>query len=95
MLPPPSTNSVWPVIKLALSSRKNALDTMNESTRSALNHLYLYVKPTPEHRTGLVFDATIYAEALELYEEKFKNFKNNNQWDQRTLKCIRGEEHLA
>ena len=72
------------------------LDIMSESTRSALNALYDYVKPAPEHQTGLVFDANIYVEALKLYEEKFDEFKNaNNKWDQRSFWCIRVEEYLA
>ncbi|MBX3710215.1 MAG: hypothetical protein KIT56_08710 [Gammaproteobacteria bacterium] len=80
------------VIKDPLINENN-LDVMSESTRAALNTLYEYVKPVPEHKIGLVFDANIYVEALKLYEEKFNDFKN--KWDQRSFWCIRVEEHLA
>jgi hypothetical protein len=43
------------------------MDKMNDATRKALNALYAYVKPTAEHRTGLVFDANIYLAALTLH----------------------------
>ena len=77
------------------SINENNRDVMNESTRSALNNLYAYVKPIPEHRVGLVFDADIYAEALELFENNLGDFKNRNHWDQRLFWCIRVEEYLA
>jgi hypothetical protein len=82
------------VIKDPLINENN-LDDMSDSTKAALNELYDYVKPVPEHKTGLVFDANIYVEALKLYEEKFNDFKNKNRWDQRSFWCIRIEEHLA
>lgn len=36
----------------------------NSATRAALYTLYSYAKPKPEHQTGLVFDARLYEETL-------------------------------
>jgi hypothetical protein len=74
------------------SIAENNLDNMSASTRKALYALYAYVKPAPEHRVGLVFDANLYVDALKLYEERFNQFQN---WDQRSFWCVRIEEHLA
>jgi hypothetical protein len=71
---------------------ENNLDVMKDATRVALYALYDYVKPAPEHKTGLVFDANIYVEALQCYEDKFKEFKN---WNQRSFWCVRIEEPLG
>lgn len=71
---------------------QNNLDSMSVSTRKALNALYDYVKPAPEHSTGLVFDANIYMHALELYEKKYAQFRTG---EQRSFWCIRIEEYFA
>jgi hypothetical protein len=68
------------------------MDTMNDSTRDKLYKLYEYVKPTPEHRMGLVFDINLYVGALKLFEEEFIQFQNRHQ---HAFWCIRIEEHLA
>jgi hypothetical protein len=47
----------------------NKTDIMHDSTRKALNELYAYVKPLPEHHAGLVFDARIYVDAVKLHDE--------------------------
>lgn len=71
---------------------ENNLSKMSESTRKALFALYAYAKPKAEHKTGLVFDANFYLEALKMYEEQFGRFEN---WHQGTFWCIRVEEWLA
>lgn len=65
---------------------------MYHFTRFYLLKLYNYVKPAPEHKTGLVFDKNIYLAALELYKERSGEFMNE---DQRSFWCIRVEEYLA
>jgi hypothetical protein len=72
--------------------KESNLDVMSESTREALNALYLYVKPVLDQQTGLVFDTNIYVEALKLFENKFNQFQKR---DQRSFWCVRVEEHLA
>jgi hypothetical protein len=71
---------------------ENNFDIMKDATRATLYALYDYVKPAPEHKTGLVFDANIYVEALQCYEDKYKQFKN---WNQRSFWCVRIEGRLA
>ncbi len=73
----------------------NNLEIMNDATRSALHELYRYVKPTPEHQAGLVFDANIYLKARTLYERKLDEFNKNKSLDQRSFWCVRVEEYLA
>lgn len=70
----------------------DVLDVMNDATRVALNALYLYVKPAPEHKTGLVFDTNFYVEARQLYEDRSSQFEI---WEQHSFWTIRVEEHLA
>ncbi|STX28890.1 Uncharacterised protein [Legionella beliardensis] len=65
---------------------------MNEDTYKKLNDFYLYVKPAKQQRMGLVFDVTIYLEALKLYKSKFNSFQS---YAQRAFWCVRVEEYLA
>lgn len=44
------------------------LDNMSEATRTALNQLRVYAKPTNKHEKGLAFDARLYLTALEMYD---------------------------
>ena len=71
---------------------ENDPSKMSEKTQKVLYALYDYVKPKPEHKTGLVFDANLYVEALKLYDDQFNKFQN---YDRRTFWCIRVEEWLA
>ncbi len=87
--------AVFDAVVEDISINENNWDVMNGATRSALYQLYAYVKPMLGHQAGLVFDASIYLEALKLYEEKFIDFKKENSWDQRSFWCIRVEEYLA
>ena len=70
-------------------------EQMNEKTRAALQNLYNFVKPLPEHKIGLVFDVNIYVEALKLYEDRFDDIKLSDEWHQRSFWCVRIEEYLA
>src|SRR3990167_2761974 len=70
-------------------------EKMNEKTRAALQNLYKFVMPMPEHQIGLVFDTNIYVEALRLYENRFGDFTKSNKWDQRSFWCVRIEGYLA
>lgn len=74
------------------SIKVNNLDVMSASTREALNALYLYVRPALDQQTGLVFDANIYVEALNLFKDNFNQFRS---MDKRTFWRVRVEEHLA
>src|SRR5579883_823536 len=56
---------------------ENDLKSMNKSTRKALNKLYTYVKPAPDHQIGLVFDNRIYLEALLLFQNTFKQSRKD------------------
>ena len=67
-------------------------DKMNTSTRTALYALYNYVKPKPEHKTGLIFDAKLYINALRLFEGKYDQFQ---RWQQHSFWNVRVEEWLA
>ena len=74
---------------------ENNYEKMNKKTRAALQNLYHFVIPMPEHQIELVFDTNIYGEALRLYEDRLGDFKQSNQWHQRSFWCIRIEEYLA
>ncbi len=68
----------------------NDLDKMSDETRTALKALYAYVKPNPEHQTGLVFDANLYLAALDLFDDpKLHEWKHCRFWN------VRVEETLA
>lgn len=70
-------------------------DDMKETTKKALYALYDYVKPNPEQQTGLVSDPEFYLKALELYENKYDQFRKGDQGSkQRSFWCIRVEVYL-
>jgi len=67
---------------------------MSDTTREALNRLYAYAKPKPEHEVGLVFDPEFYHAALKLYDDKcHRQFEQ--QWYRYTFWNICVEEWLA
>src|SRR5690606_12057234 len=68
------------------------LEKMGDATKDALKALRDYIKPAPEHRSGLVFDPAIYQAALQIYDDNFNKFQN---WDQQSFWCIRVEEMIA
>ena len=74
---------------------ENNLEKMNDETRKALQELYYFLTPPPEHKMGLVFDVNIYIYALEKYDNNLDKFTKSNEWDQRSLWCIRVEEVIA
>lgn len=69
-------------------------DNMNDETRTALKKLYAYAKPKTELEYGLVFDVSLYLEALKMYDASA-----HDKFDYNTVRlafwCTRVEEWLA
>ena len=85
-------HAVWDAITNDKVIDGNDLSKMSEATQNALYALYHYVKPTPEHKTGLVCDGNLRLAALELFDNRYSKLKT---WQRCTFWYIKVEEWLA
>lgn len=85
-------NSVFAALHLDEHIDPHDLSQISVLTSEALHAFYDYVKPKPDHHTGLVCDANLYQEALRLMDDQWASF---NDWKPVMFWYIRVEEWLA